>query len=699
MEITWSAILVFVLSSCITAACCLFLPRLRPKPRRKTPFLDRVVGIMSDPFYVKAPDGSFMQVNDAFCVLAGRARQEILGHDAATLFPGRAGAASLKNDAMLLACGFEDIAEETAFDAAGQHRTVMTRKTLYVDEAGQRFVVGVVRDITNRKAAEQALLQSETRYRRIVETANEGIWSVDGAWRTTYVNAVMAVMVGSQPDVMIGRPVSDFLFDEDNELQRAMIRRETLPPGGGLYERRLKRLDGQELWVLIAVSSEYDKSGRFVGAFGMFTNITTRKRAEESLRLSEARLAAAKEAADAANKAKSEFLANMSHEIRTPLNGLLGMLQILEDTPLNPEQHDCVDTALDSGRRLTRLLTDILDLSRVESGKLALQNAPFALAEVFDAIQTVFQITLAQRSLSLKSAIHASVPQRIVGDEGRIRQILLNLVGNAIKFTQAGEVTMEAGATICPQSNQLCLVLAVGDTGIGIPHDKLDTVFQTFTQVDASNTRSHEGAGLGLSIVDRLVRCMGGNIRIDSEPGVGTVVMCTLLLPPPPDAPDVPNAPDVSDVGGVPDIPARDAPSSSRSGLRILLVEDERINRMAVGGLLRKEGHTVLEAASGQEALEIFNREVIDVVLLDIQMPVMDGLETLALLRDTSIHGPKAAVPVIALTAYAMAGDRERFLAAGMDDYLAKPVEANALAAALDRLKSRGAAPDPAGRG
>jgi PAS domain S-box-containing protein len=687
MGTTWSAILVFVLSSLITAACCLFFFRLRPPPRRDEPFLDRVVGIMSDPFYVKAPDGSFIQVNDAFCALAGRTRQEILGHDAATIFPGRAGAASLKNDAMLLACGFEDIAEETAFDATGHHRTVMTRKTLYVDDAGKRYVVGVVRDITTRKAAEQALIQSETRYRRIVETANEGIWSVDGAWRTTYVNAVMATMLGVEPAAMIGQPVSDFLFDEDNELQRAMIRRETLPPGGGLYERRLKRLDGQELWVLIAVSSEYDKSGRFVSAFGMFTNITERKWAEESLRLSEARLAAAKETAETANKAKSEFLANMSHEIRTPLNGLLGMLQLLEDTNLDSEQHDCVATALDSGRRLTRLLADILDLSRVEAGKLALQSAPFSLAEVFDAIRTVFKITLVQRSLSLKSAIHASVPSMIVGDEGRIRQILLNLVGNAIKFTQAGEVTMEAGASICPQSNQLCLVLAVGDTGIGIPHDKLDTVFQTFTQVDASKTRSHEGAGLGLSIVDRLVRLMGGNVWIDSEPGVGTVVMCTLLLPP---APDVP---------GVPDIPARDAPSLSRRGLRILLVEDERINRMAVRGLLQKEGHTVLEAASGMEALEIFRCEVIDVVLLDIQMPVMDGLETLALLRDTSIHGPKAAVPVIALTAYAMAGDRERFLAAGMDDYLAKPVEASALAAALGRLEDRGAAPDPAGRG
>ncbi len=649
--------------------------------RGADPFLERIIETMPDPFFVKDPGGRFMLVNDAFCSLAGRARQDILGEAAAAVFPGRMGAASLKNDAMTLACGFEDVAEETAYDADDRRRTFMTRKTLYIDDAGRRHVVGVIRDITSRKQAERALALSESRYRRIVETANEGIWAVDARWRTTYVNAVMAMMLDVTPAEMSGRPVRDYLFPEDRELHRAMLRRESLPPGGGLYERRLKRRDGKEIWTLIAVSSEYDAAGRFVGSVGMFTNITERKHAEESLRLSETRLAAAKEAAESANKAKSEFLANMSHEIRTPLNGLLGMLQILEDSRLDEDQRDCVATALDSGRRLTRLLTDILDLSRVESGKLALVNAPFSPRDVIASIQNVFTVALRQRGLTFKTAVQRNMPSLLLGDEGRIRQILLNLVGNAVKFTECGGITLEAACYPEADSDRVRLVFGVGDTGIGIPHDKLGVVFETFTQVDASNTRIHQGAGLGLSIVDRLVRLMGGSIWIDSEPQVGTCVLCSLPLGA--------VVPEARGAEPCPDVAAA-------SGLRLLLVEDERVNRLAIGALLRKQGHTVIEAASGPDALEIFARDPFDAVLLDIQMPGMDGLETLALLRDETIHGAKSQTPVIALTAHAMAGDRERFLAAGMDDYLAKPIESVALAAALGRVARRGGTDDTA---
>jgi PAS domain S-box-containing protein len=647
------------------------LARRLSRPRHDDPFLGRVVDTMPDPFFVKDPDHRFFLVNDAFCALAGRSRKDILGQDAAAVFPTAKAGASIRNDAMVLACGVEDIAEETAYDADGGRRTFMTRKSLHIDDHGNRYVVGIIRDISIRKQAERRLADSEARYRRIVETANEGIWAVDANWRTTYVNAVMGMLLGIAPEDMLGRPVRDFLFAEDESLHRAMVRRETTPPGGGLYERRLRRTDGQELWTLIAVSSEYDGGGGFVGGFGMFTNITERKLAEESLRLSEARLAAAKEAADAANKAKSEFLANMSHEIRTPLNGLLGMLQLLEDTALDTEQRDCVVTALDSGRRLTRLLTDILDLSRVEAGKLELANKPFALAEIIAATRAVFKTALANQNLRLESSISPSVPDRLLGDEGRIRQILLNLVGNAIKFTRAGVITLEAGAAPEAAPDQIRLLLSVSDTGIGIPGDKLGTVFAPFTQVDASHTRIHQGAGLGLSIVDRLAKLMGGDVRIESEPGVGTQVICTLLLNTPPDGESAPTA---------------EAPRPQPPPLRILLVEDERINRLALGGMLRRHGHTILEASSGQAALDIFETEPVDLVLLDIQMPGISGLETLAILRDRAIHGPKADVPVIVVTAHAMAGDRERFLAAGADGYLAKPVEADALQAALARV-------------
>jgi len=647
--------------------------RSRRRSRCNNPFLDRVVGAIPDPLYVKDPAGRFLLVNDAFCHLAGRARSDILGHEAADIFPADR-ISALQDDAMVLAQGSEDHNEETITDPLGRQHICILRKTLCSVAGDQRSVVGVLRDITQRKNAERALAQSEGRYRRIVETANEGIWAVDAAWRTTYVNAVMGAMLGVDPAEMRGRPASDFYFEQDRPLYQILWQREALPPGGGIYERRLRRVDGQELWVIIASSSEYTSEGQFAGSFGMYTNITERKRMEESLRLSEARLAAAKEAAEAANKTKSEFLANMSHEIRTPLNGLLGMLQLLEDTDLDAEQDDCVTTALDSGRRLTRLLTDLLDLSRVESGKLVLAATPFSMAEVFDAIRIIFNSTLQQRGLTLKTAIHPSVPPVLAGDEGRIRQILLNLVGNAIKFTRAGGVTLEAGAYCDDPNDRLRLVLSVADSGIGIPGDKLHTVFESFTQVDASNTRHHQGAGLGLSIVDRLVRLMGGKIWIDSAPDMGTIIMCSMLVTP---------------TESLPDAPMAYAPPVPCTGLRILLVEDERVNRLAVGAMLRKEGHTVLEAASGLEAVAVFAREDIDAVLLDIQMPGMDGLETLAVLRDKTLHGPKASVPVIALTAYAMSGDRERFLAAGMDGYLAKPVEASALFAALSHLPDR----------
>ncbi len=678
MDLLWFAtsVVVLVLLACLPLAARSLRRRALQPDRCADPLLTRVVETMPDPFYVKGPDGRFLLVNDALCVLAGRARDDILGREAPEVFPGRLGAASLKNDAMTLACGFEDVAEETAIDADGRQRTFMTRKALYIDETGRRHIVGVIRDLTSRKRAERALAQSESRYRRIVETANEGIWVVDARWRTTYANAVMAMMLGTSPADMTGRPVADFLFPEDAELHRAMLRREALPPGGGLYERRLKRADGQTLWALIAVSSEFDASGRFAGSVGMFTNITERKRAEETLRLSETRLAAAKSAAETASKAKSEFLANMSHEIRTPLNGLLGMLQILEDTSLDAEQRDCVVTALDSGRRLTRLLTDILDLSRVESGKLSLEIAPFSPRALISSVQSVFAVALEQRKLPLHIAVDPKMPGRLFGDEGRIRQILLNLVGNAIKFTNLGSINLEAACDPGPEPDKVRLVLGVSDTGIGIPRDKLDSVFDTFTQVDGSNTRIHQGAGLGLSIVDGLVHLMGGVIWIDSEPGVGTCILCSLILPKADPDPAPPQT-----------VPAQ----AAAPGLRLLLVEDERINRLAVGTLLRKQGHIVVEAASGPDAMEIFAREPFDAVLLDIQMPGMDGLETLALMRDPAIHGDKADTPAIALTAHAMAGDKERFLAAGMDDYLAKPVEASALAAALARL--------PQGRG
>ena len=314
-------------------------------------------------------------------------------------------------------------------------------------------------------------------------------------------------------------------------------------------------------------------------------------------------------------------------------------------------------------------------------------------------MRAVFKSALAQRELPLITVLDPSVPPRLLGDEGRIRQICLNLVGNAVKFTNAGEVRLEACAMPDTEPGRIRLVLAVSDTGIGIPPAKLPTIFEAFTQVDTSSTRAFQGAGLGLSIVERLARLMGGTIRIDSEPGVGTIALCSLYL----EVAVAAQAPDeAGKIGETGDGTGKIGKIGETGGgtdlLRLLLVEDEAINRLAVGGLLRRDGHAVLEAASGREALDVLARSPVDAVLLDIQMPDMDGLETLAAIRQGAAAGAWPDPPVIALTAYAMAGDRERFLAAGMDDYLAKPVEHRELTRVLARLTAgRGRDRAPAG--
>jgi signal transduction histidine kinase/CheY-like chemotaxis protein len=365
--------------------------------------------------------------------------------------------------------------------------------------------------------------------------------------------------------------------------------------------------------------------------------------------------------AKAAHRAKREFLANMSHEIRTPLNGILGMLQLLQFTCLDEEQTRYVDLAIQSGSRLNRLLTDILDLSRVEADRLAILSLPFGIADVFRSLEHLFRPVALQGDVTLEFSLDPGIPATLLGDATRIQQVLSNLVGNSLKYTPSGFVRVAAQA-LAPDRKGLPRVLfSVEDSGTGIADDILATLFEPFSQGDARLSRKHQGAGLGLAICKRLVGLMGGTMSVDSGPGAGTTFCFSATF-----GRDKGGGLDRAGEGG--------ACPNLVGGLRVLLAEDDTMNAMTVQWAMERLGHRVVLARDGEACLEALAAQDFDLVLMDIMMPVMDGLETVRAIRDPARFGDKAGIPVIALTAHAMRGDREKFLAAGMDGYLSKPL-------------------------
>ena len=395
-----------------------------------------------------------------------------------------------------------------------------------------------------------------------------------------------------------------------------------------------------------------------------FEDVTERQQVQQAL-------IRAKEMAESANRAKSEFLANISHEVRTPLNGIMGMLQLSMQSEMPPELEEYLRTALESSRNLLRVLNDVLDFTKVDAGKMELLEREFDLDELLTQAVNFFKALAMDKQIRLVLSAQRNLG-RFVGDEGRLRQILFNLMGNALKFTDHGSVTLEAWPVGETDGNTRIL-FTVRDDGIGIPEDKLAYVFESFTQVDGTYSRRYQGTGLGLPIVKRLVTLMGGNISVESEAAAGTTISFTLPLLPAQmlQATSVKRVPcTVTDV----------------RPLSVLLVEDDPVNMTMARRMLEKMGHTVICACNGLEALDCLQSPGVDVVLMDIQMPEMDGIETTRLIRNDPRFLPYAQVPIIALTAHAMAGDKEKFLSRGMDAYLSKPFDHTRLQELLHRF-------------
>jgi PAS domain S-box-containing protein len=525
-----------------------------------------------------------------------------------------------------------------------------------VDVLAQAFnnmAESLTQDISRRTRAEKALAESEFRFRKLFEQipsiAVQG-YGMDG--RTRYWNQASQNLYGYSASEAIGAKLTDLIIPPEirgyvEADMRSMAETKIPIPAS---ELTLMRKDGSRVLVFSSHAIVSNAAGE-AELFCVDIDLTSRKEAEESLRK-------LKEAAEAANQSKSEFLANMSHEIRTPINGVMGMLQLLEMTPLDDEQTRYVHMAAEAANRLTRLLSDILDLSRVEAGKMEIRKAPFQIRDIIDSVVGLFNVTARNKGVTLECSLDPTMPDTLIGDETRVRQVLFNLVGNALKFTDRGTVGMEITALPPHTNGDIRVLFQVTDTGIGIAEDRLSVIFEPFRQVENSFTRTYQGAGLGLSIVHRLVGLMDGKISIESTPGTGTTVHVVL-----PFKTDRENSAQIVEPAAI----------KTGAGFRVLLVEDDPSNRIPTQKLLEKAGHEVTLAENGRQALELLAENDFDCILMDIQMPVMSGVEATRIIRGSDTLGPKKDIPIIALTAYAMDKDRDTFLAAGMNAYVAKP--------------------------
>jgi len=520
---------------------------------------------------------------------------------------------------------------------------------------GRQKIITAVRDITERKRAQEALQRSEERFQTLARVSPSVIFrtAIDGS--LLYVNERWHELTGQRAEDVEGEDWAQAIHPEDRERALEGWRAALAARRPYRSELRFLRADGSSVWVTAQAEPERDDAGNVVSYVGVCTDITAQKEAELQLR-------EAKDAAEAANRAKTEFLASMSHELRTPLNGVLGYAQLLKRSGLTESQRDAVSIIQQCGEHLLNLINDLLDLSRIEAGKLEITPREFELSEFLRVIAETTRIRAEEKGIEFRFEAAPGLPSWVRSDEKRLRQILVNLLGNAIKFTDAGSVRLGV------EHRDGRVYFEVEDTGIGISEERTAEIFLPFRQIPQAG-RAAEGTGLGLAICRRLTDALGGTLTVASAPGQGSVFRLELPLP------------EVAELNGARPCEARDIVGYQGERVRVLVAEDHRDNRRLLCGMLAPLGFEVAEAADGQEMLDQARAFRPDVVLVDLVMPVLDGFEATRRLR--RLPGLEH-VKVIAISASAFEEDRTQSLGAGCDDFLSKPICASEL---LERLE------------
>jgi PAS domain S-box-containing protein len=555
---------------------------------------------------------------------------------------------------------------------------------------GKLAVQVILHDLSDRKQTAARLRNSELRYKRLFDNVLEGVYQSTADGRIISANKALADILGFASEeelatVDVGRMLYVDPLERKVNLER--LEREGILRNA---ELTLRRKDGELITVLDNCRVVRDEHGRVLHYEGTLTDITDRKNAEQQLmrraqELEEARrqliaqskeLIRARDEALQAARSKSEFLGNISHEVRTPMNAIVGMTRLLLDTPLDDRQRDCAQCILKAADYLLEVLDDILDLSYLESGRETLAEQSFRLRDTVQDVMRSLAKEAEIKGLDLACLVQNSVPDAFYGDPARLRRVLLHVVRNAIKFTDHGQVLVQA-AQMEAGRDEVTVRFEVRDSGIGIPAEALGRIFEPFSQVDASASRRYGGTGLGLALSKKLVERMGGVIGVSSREGEGSVFWFTLRLRTAPQAARPPQ-------GVHP--PAGTAVPAATGFRRVLLAEDNPVNQRVAKFLLEKLGCSVDIAASGIEVLEKMSGQSYDCVLMDCQMPEMDGFAATAEIRKR--EGGSKHTPIVAMTAHAMQGDRQRCIESGMDEYVTKPVSIEGLKQALEKAEA-----------
>ncbi|WP_051676852.1 PAS domain-containing hybrid sensor histidine kinase/response regulator [Maridesulfovibrio frigidus] len=616
---------------------------------------------VSDPVLVADRNtGILVECNAAAENFFGKSREQLIGMPQHILHPPKTSTTKSGDEYFRKSVATPGLLENIPLLAKGDQIRIASVRTSCFDIHDQELILGVFHDVTEKIQGEDALKNSESRFRRAIEQAPFPIMIHADDGHVLSLSRAWTELSGySLDDIPTVYDWTQKAYGSRTKEIKAYI--------DTLYITDERRDEGEfvvncsngtrKVWYFFSVPlGSLSDERRTV--LSMAFDLTIRKDLEGEL-------LQAKEFAESANQAKSEFLANMSHEIRTPLNGVLGMLQLMEMTYLDEEQTEYVSNAINSTHRLTRLLTDILDISRVEAGRMPISNVTLDLDEILIQLEELFLPLSRQTGVDLITQLDPLIPTPILGDSIRLQQVLNNLVGNAFKFTEDGNITVDAYPLPSPSPDKFRVLFSVSDNGHGIPDDKMETLFKPFTQVSSGFARTHEGAGLGLSICKNLVSLMGGSMFMDSEVGVGTTVYFTIVFDLFKEEVLTLGLSPVEDMGGIP----------SFEKLHILVVEDELINSLVAATLLSKNGAKVTAVENGHKALEALRHSKFDLVLMDVQMPVMNGIEATKAIRNGDTGAENKGIPIVAMTAFAMLGDREKILKAGMDGYLEKPLE------------------------